>query len=684
MQLMNVNTPRIDPSDKGDQPFDIIGSVGGSPDQGSKRGYLYIRQPPDDQDYLRPAHNIPSVMSSAEPTRTTVSIRDLVAFSDAELAQFMEKHRCADGTIELPVDGWDELSKDERIQLAKRLDRAQGQALNQSPTTYSRPLDLDTLDARLRDVSDGNDTPPLGRPEIRERIPETPAWEKAKDKRKEIRAYHNLRKEDAHPLYSIDLLDQVFENPGDYREMIRPWEYRCRRECWDYYWSSRVQPRDLFRRQLARWQDFRKWQKDNRGLEDPGDEFAAYVEARNRSYAEEEWDWRGMMTEQEHDEHVKWAWNEHQVVRQLQRSICRERDCRSFHDYAQAVRERLGRHHFTRSFQLHEDPSKQDKLTTWIEYLNFEYWWLDRYTSKFERSKPAHDKDWQELVDSNVLRPGESSESIRTLECAMQDDSEERMAREAVEWAKSAATNVHTKTRTDSERLLTPEEKRLPMSRPGSAALIAAEKRLEFLIRREVCVRKFVKRTSVYAGAKEDIVSQRHLVQWVLDQIPLIEAEMTHTEGGEVGTGPKLAKRRRSDDESRAHSPKRQKIQHGEQSSRLESSVVLAETTEAGTEDSSVTRRDADQLSRPESLDKMPNQSKDASGEISPEPRRSPRTAARTRSQREPVEQAKAIAESGDRSLVERLKELDWSKLQVREWVTGRKARRKGERESFA
>lgn len=59
--------------------------------------------------------------SSEESTSTTVAVEDLIAFSDAELAQFMEKYRAADGTIELPVDGWDVLSKDERSQLAERL-----------------------------------------------------------------------------------------------------------------------------------------------------------------------------------------------------------------------------------------------------------------------------------------------------------------------------------------------------------------------------------------------------------------------------------------------------------------------------------------------------------------------------------------------------------------------------------
>lgn len=51
----------------------------------------------------------------------TVSVDAIAAMSDAELAQFMEQNRTSGGNFELPVDGWDQLSKDERSRLAERL-----------------------------------------------------------------------------------------------------------------------------------------------------------------------------------------------------------------------------------------------------------------------------------------------------------------------------------------------------------------------------------------------------------------------------------------------------------------------------------------------------------------------------------------------------------------------------------
>lgn len=60
-------------------------------------------------------------MASTEAAAAAISVTDIAAWSDAELAQFMTKHRRPDGSYGLPVDGWDKLSKDERARLAERL-----------------------------------------------------------------------------------------------------------------------------------------------------------------------------------------------------------------------------------------------------------------------------------------------------------------------------------------------------------------------------------------------------------------------------------------------------------------------------------------------------------------------------------------------------------------------------------
>jgi hypothetical protein len=74
-------------------------------------------------------------------------------------------------------------------------------------------------------------------------------------------------------------------------------------------------------------------------------------------------------------------------------------------EYAEALRERLLRHGFPRRFQLDEDAARQDKLTTWIEYLGYQYWWFDRSRKLMEIDQRKHDEGWTKLLDSNVLAP---------------------------------------------------------------------------------------------------------------------------------------------------------------------------------------------------------------------------------------------------------------------------------------
>ncbi|KAK9438329.1 uncharacterized protein VB005_09337 [Metarhizium brunneum] len=61
-------------------------------------------------------------MASAESVEAIVSVGEVFAMNDAELAEFMQGHRRPNGHYQLPVDGWDKLSKDERSRLAERLE----------------------------------------------------------------------------------------------------------------------------------------------------------------------------------------------------------------------------------------------------------------------------------------------------------------------------------------------------------------------------------------------------------------------------------------------------------------------------------------------------------------------------------------------------------------------------------
>ncbi|KAM4062850.1 hypothetical protein HRG_007667 [Hirsutella rhossiliensis] len=513
-------------------------------------------------------------MASPEPT---LSVDHLFALSDAELADFMKKNRPPDGGYELPVDGWDKLSRDERQKLAERL-KAQERALAQSPTACSRPLDLNELEARLRDVSDGNRTSLPSPSRTAERLgsmtPGTMRERWARDG--ETEAYHDLVNDGGRPLYPIDLLDQVLKNSGEHGEMLRPWQNPSDPKSWS-----------LFERQLQRWQDFRKWQIDNRDLEDDDGGFPAYVE-RIKRVDERDGDYRRLAEVEADPLCLKSGWDRLQAERQRQRYFCREHGCKGFPDYVEAVRRRLARHEFTRPFQLREDPKQQDKLTTWIEYLNFEYWWFDRYTKSAERLKPDHDKAWQELVDFNVLRPHETEESVRTLASAMKAQAEDDRAKKAVQQAMSEAKKVYTLTQQDPKRLDIPKAKRISMMKAATVKLNAAKARRESVKRRNDRVTAFVRATFDYVGAKKDAARHSILLPWVLEQVPLIETEVIQSETHKASpSGNRRTKRSftSEEDHARKRRCKRQKLEHQKPGSLSGSSTTaLAGAGETRTE----------------------------------------------------------------------------------------------------
>ncbi|KPM42260.1 hypothetical protein AK830_g4291 [Neonectria ditissima] len=159
-------------------------------------------------------------IASTEVETAIASVRHIAVMSDAKLAQFMRQHRLPNGDYHLPID------------------RAQKRSLAQSPTACFRLLDLDDLEARLRQIPDSDDF--ALRPETqatdRSRSP-TPPFDHTRD---EIEAYHDLIDDGGRPSYPIYLIRDVLQHPDDYTETLRPWQ-----ECLAQIWAE-----GIFQRQL--------------------------------------------------------------------------------------------------------------------------------------------------------------------------------------------------------------------------------------------------------------------------------------------------------------------------------------------------------------------------------------------------------------------------------------------------
>lgn len=77
---------------------------------------------------------------------------------------------------------------------------------------------------------------------------------------------------------------------------------------------------------------------------------------------------------------------------------------------------RLARYRFTWLSGLDRDHTRQDTLTTWVVYLAYEYRFQDQDASYIKFSQCRHDEAWEKLVDSSVLRNGETYGAVCDIE----------------------------------------------------------------------------------------------------------------------------------------------------------------------------------------------------------------------------------------------------------------------------
>lgn len=392
----------------------------------------------------------------------------------------------------------------------------------------------------------------------------------AASRERETDAYNDLVKDGGRPLYPIHLLDRVSSHPETHEELLRPWRdnFGWTRRYWNDN-NTAQKPWEVFQRQLSRWRYFQKWQRDNRWLEDDDGGFPAYIE--NHKQFIKRYCYEGAVAKElakiEADPScLQICWDAVQRDRQRQRDYCREfHGGDEFSDYVDAVNRRLAQHEFIRPFQLKEDPKQQDGLATWIEYLNFEYWWLDRYTESIERLKPDFDKAWQKLVDSNVLRPYQTRESVRSLSSLNWQQNEQDQALNNRQRAAAKAEQVYVSTQLDPSRLSIPQPERIRRINEAHRELVRAQEKLDSISRRNERIGDFVSSTRALKVAERDATRHRTLIPWILEQVPLIEAELNQARAAEpVSGGTKRTKRRLEFDDgtSGQQASKKQRFVH--------------------------------------------------------------------------------------------------------------------------
>ncbi|KAK5683750.1 hypothetical protein LTR17_027237 [Elasticomyces elasticus] len=170
------------------------------------------------------------------------------------------------------------------------------------------------------------------------------------------------------------------------------------------------------------------------------------------------------------------------------------------------MEKRLAKYGFTRPFQLESDLSRQDVLTTLIEYLGYEYWFYDQPATYVKRCQRKHDEAWKKLVDMGVLRPGESYDIVCDIKSVF----------------KAAAGNEQAKRAAQST----------------TAALLAAEVAVikscasqDLLMRRCDAITNFCQQTKGFRNAHDDAERHLLLLRWIKQQIHLIECQSRSERG---------------------------------------------------------------------------------------------------------------------------------------------------------
>jgi len=179
----------------------------------------------------------------------------------------------------------------------------------------------------------------------------------------ETKCYHALLADGCRPLFPISLLAQVETNPEAYRDLLRPWTR--------YPDTSDPEDWQVFSRQRDCWKQFRTWQLRNR-RQTPS--FPTYL-AEYRRDSEMSGEAPVQAARPEFEQTARRLWEREYNYGPLQLDDHPEA---VFSRYAEAARTLLADHGFIQSFQLQADSKQQDQWTTYVEYLAFECYWLDK------------------------------------------------------------------------------------------------------------------------------------------------------------------------------------------------------------------------------------------------------------------------------------------------------------------
>lgn len=216
-----------------------------------------------------------------------------------------------------------------------------------------------------------------------------------------------------------------------------------------------------------------------------------------------------------------------QAFRAHQRQV---REPKRFPSYVEELHLRLKRHGFEPPPAFEKAPTgfsrqldRQDKLATWVEYLNYEFTRRDEYDKWLTTCRPGYDEAVSQLSRSGVMRPLERARCLNGDICR---PSSIEIARLKFERRRLQDVIENSEARAELREYGYLQFARQEEEEEEERQLTTIRKQLETMDKRASCVSEFTRKTHPYRFALDRAERHDLLLRWMLDQVSLIEKEI--------------------------------------------------------------------------------------------------------------------------------------------------------------
>ncbi|OAR00506.1 hypothetical protein LLEC1_03035 [Akanthomyces lecanii] len=319
-------------------------------------------------------------------------------------------------------------------------------------------------------------------------------------------------------LYNPINLRSVQHNPERHQGMLRPF-YKHPPMDFDAPMNF------FFERQSLRWQEFIRFQAHNRGLQTMDEPFLekAYAAALLRE-ATCGSQWRHIYHNWKVD-HSEGRYAEYVDRRKDEMILLRDQDCDDFDDYQAAVVARLDRNGVRRLDKNNAElPGlilssrfwDQDPMTTWTEYLAYEYWQMEQYDDDVDKHQPEHDGAYQRLESTVTLGGHETADFLATEDAKLQrrvelDEAYAQFDEATLNFVRLEQRRVMWRSPGNTYMM---HHRRTRMLAEAQAELEAAEAAKDAAVRREEQIKAFLHETETYREARDIRARHNHLLAW--------------------------------------------------------------------------------------------------------------------------------------------------------------------------